>query len=174
MLSVVLRLCGLSRSRVPHRCQQCVLEQGQRRLLRRSLHTILACGVPHIRVRSNSSGKRTGSATVAPSGGTVFALQQLNMDSLFKYALIALLVVTSIVLLSVCADGLGLACAHVCCTGANRSRPIQRHARKLRIVLRSAFAWALLLFAGQPRGCALQRTSVFLVPTLLKVSALRI
>lgn len=104
----------------------------------------------------------------------MFALHRLNMDSLFKYALIALLVVTSIVLLSVCADGLGIACGHVCCTGANRSRPIQRHARRLRMVFRSAFDWLLLLFGGRSRGLDVLPASVSSVPILLKVSALRI
>jgi hypothetical protein len=104
----------------------------------------------------------------------VFALCRLDMESLLKFTLIALLVITSVVLLSVCADGLGIACGHVCCTGANRSRPVQRLARRLRIVFRSAFDWARLLLGGPSSGLAVLHASASSVPTLLKVSALRI
>lgn len=91
-----------------------------------------------------------------------------------KILVIILLVVIGVVVLSVCADGLAFGCAHPCCTGAQRSRPLARLARRLKYVCRSAFDLMLLLMAGFSRGLFIAAASIAFTPVLLKVSALRI
>lgn len=94
--------------------------------------------------------------------------------NILKFFLIAFLIVFGVLALSVCADSIGIACVHACCTGLERSRPLARLARKLKCVYRSAFDRMLLLMGGSSRGLTLVSDSLVSTPALLKVSALRI
>jgi len=96
------------------------------------------------------------------------------MNSLLRYALVALLLIVGVVLLSVCADGLGEGCGHACCTGADRSRPLQRLARRLKSRLRSAVDMMLLLLSGAGQGVAASSAPPSPVRVIAQLSALRI
>jgi len=86
---------------------------------------------------------------------------------------IILLVVVSVLVLSVCADGIGAGCGHACCTGLQRSRSLRRLARRLKCVCRSAMD-LMLLMGGFTRGACTPCAPPASMPALLKVSALRI
>lgn len=93
---------------------------------------------------------------------------------ILRFFLIAFLIVFGAVALSVCADSIGIVCAHTCCTGLERSRPMARLARRLKCVCRSAVDRMLLLVGGSSRGLSLVSDPFTSTPALLKVSALRI
>lgn len=52
--------------------------------------------------------------------------------NVLRYIAFGLMILACVVALSVCGDGLGACCDHLCCTGVERSRSVQRVLRRLR------------------------------------------
>lgn len=90
-----------------------------------------------------------------------------------RILLVVLVLVVGVAVLSLCGDGIGVGCAHACCTGSERPRTLRRLARRLKCVGRS-FTDLWLLLGGFTRGVYASCTSLASTPALLKVSALRI
>ena len=97
-----------------------------------------------------------------------------DMNSLLRYALIAVLIVIAIALASLCADGSGVGCSHACCKGVNRFRPLRRLARRLKLIHRSALNLLLLLLRGTPRGMTELCIPTVSIPPLLRFSVFRL
>lgn len=86
---------------------------------------------------------------------------------------IVLVLVVGVVVLSLCGDPIGVGCAHAYCAGPERSRLLQRLARKLKYVCRS-FMDLWLLMGGVEHGGNASCVSLASTPALLRISALRI
>ncbi len=93
--------------------------------------------------------------------------------NVLKTLTIVLVLVVGVAVLLLCGDGIGVGCGHACCAGSERSRPLQRLARRLKCVCRS-FMDLLLLMGGFTRGTYTSCASLASTPALLKVAALRI
>jgi len=75
-----------------------------------------------------------------------------DMSSWLKCFVIIIVLLAGIVVLSVCAEGFCSVCAHDCCDGADRSRPLVRLVRGLRGVFASALSvaqWSPSLASGR-------------------------
>lgn len=103
----------------------------------------------------------------------MLAQDWLNMKDL-KLLLIMSLIIVAVVVLSVCADGLVLGCAHLCCTRAEPSRSLVRLARRLKFVRLLALDLLLLVAGGFSRGLFAVAASLDPTRAQLKVTTLRI
>ena len=110
----------------------------------------------------------------AGSRGAALELVSPEMNSLFKYFVIAIVLVFGIVAFSVCADGLWSACVHEYRGGADRLRPLARQAQRVVGVRVSALTLALLLPPIVGERLALASCSSGSVSAPLRASLLRI
>lgn len=90
-----------------------------------------------------------------------------------RILLIVLVLVVGVAVLSLCGDGVGVRCAHECCTRLERSRGLQRLARRLKCVCGSFMDLGLLL-GGFTRAVYASLASPASTSVFLKVAALRI
>jgi len=99
---------------------------------------------------------------------------QPHMSIAARVLLLALVLVFGAALSVACADVFCASCDSVCCTGADRSRPLSRLVTRLRICFASTFSGLMSLIASaSQRLCALS-VAVMPTPPALKVAALRI
>jgi len=68
------------------------------------------------------------------------------VNTLGRYAVIALVLVIGVVGLSLCADAHGAECDHLCCRGASHSAPLERIVRRAVAGFGATAALALPLF----------------------------
>lgn len=66
---------------------------------------------------------------------------------LLKTVILTVLIVLAVIPLAVCMEVGDAGCAHACCTGADRSRPLHRALRRARLLVKSAASAALTSFA---------------------------
>lgn len=67
---------------------------------------------------------------------------------LIKAVLMTVLIVLAVIPLAVCMEVADAGCAHACCTGADRSRPLQRALRRARALVKAATTTALASLTG--------------------------
>ncbi len=96
------------------------------------------------------------------------------MNTLARYAFVALVLVAGVVGLSLCADALGAECAHLCCSGADRSKPLVRLVRRVHRAIASAISPAVLQVVGALHAARATLDSLSLAPPSLQASSLRI
>jgi len=105
----------------------------------------------------------------------VFGLHHVDVGSVLKSALLVLLVVVGVMLMSACADGLGLSCEHACCMSADRARSLRRLVRRLAGGLRLAVGALSDSLEGAAEGAMGMRPRLsFAQPILPEASPLRI
>lgn len=102
------------------------------------------------------------------------ALAHSDMNGLLKFLMIAAVLLISVIVLTLCADGLCSACSHECCSGADRSRSFLSSARRMCADFASNMSCALAPFGLASQRTLVARAAVVPTPALLRASSLRI
>jgi hypothetical protein len=96
------------------------------------------------------------------------------ISTLLKCLVVVLAVVVGVLIIAACGDLLCSACAHACCTRADRSGPLRRLAQWIGRACSSAAAHVLTPVATGARMLQVALEPCLSAPTLLRVASLRI
>ena len=96
------------------------------------------------------------------------------MSLLVRWLIVAMVLVVGVLGMAICAEGTGAECDHLCCGGADRSRPANHLVRKAMSARTSVARFARSAFTFESQAPDSLAASFIPAPALLRASSLRI